>query len=152
MVTPMLHQPLNRPPKSKIVKLVDITFAEATAKNISSTPQPLKPQATTQTTNAAIPMETFDQQSELQKIVHEVETTLQAKFDKVFAKMQQSLNKIELNVEKKIQDHMDKLQATQVDKATQENHSKQLDTLTKMLKILLIKSTCFLISKTTQHQ
>jgi len=51
--------------------------------------------------------------------------------------MQQSLDKIELNVEKKIQDHMDRLHATQADKATQENHSKQLDTLTKTLKILL---------------
>jgi len=32
---------------------------------------------------------------------------------------------------------MDKIQATQADKATQENHSRQLDTLTKTLKILL---------------
>jgi len=32
---------------------------------------------------------------------------------------------------------MEKLQVTQADKATQENHSKQLDTLTKTLKILL---------------
>jgi len=82
-------------------------------------------------------METFDWQAELQKMAHEVETTLQAKFDKVFAKMQQSLNNMETKVEKKIQDHMEKLQATQADKAMQENHSKQLDTLTKTLKILL---------------
>jgi len=32
---------------------------------------------------------------------------------------------------------MDQLKATQADHATQENHSKQLETLTKMLKILL---------------
>jgi len=67
----------------------------------------------------------------------EVETTLQAKFDKVFEKMQKSLETIEHNVEKKFQDYMEKLQAMQADRATQENHSKQLDTLTKTLKILL---------------
>ncbi len=70
-------------------------------------------------------------------MAQEVETTLQAKFDKVFAKMQQSLDNIELKVERKIQHNMDQLQTTQADKATQENHSKQLDTLTKTLKILL---------------
>jgi len=67
----------------------------------------------------------------------EVETTLQAKFDKVFEKMQKSLETIEHSVEKKLQDHMEKLQATQADQATQENHAQQLDTITRTLKILL---------------
>jgi len=82
-------------------------------------------------------MATFNQQAKLQKMAHEVETTLQAKFNKVFAKMQQSLDIMETKMEQKLQDHMDKIQATQADKAMQENHSKQLDTLTKTLKILL---------------
>jgi len=51
--------------------------------------------------------------------------------------MQQSLDAMELKVENKIQSHMNQLQATQADKATQENHSQQLDTVTKTLKVLL---------------
>jgi len=81
-------------------------------------------------------------------MVKEVETTLQAKFDKVFEKMQKSLKNIENNMEKKIQDHMEKLQMTQVDRATQENHSKQLDMLTKMLKILLCQVNTLLNQQT----
>jgi len=99
MVTPTPQHLLNRPPKSKIVKPVDITFAEATAKNLPSTQTTPKTQATRQTTHATIAMETFDQQVKLQKMAHEVKTTLQAKFDKVFAKMQQSLNNMETKVE-----------------------------------------------------
>jgi len=136
-MTPTTHQPLNCPLKSKIVKPADITFTEATTKNSSSTQNKPTTTTTTQTMASTPATETFDQQSELQKMAHEVETTLQAKFNKVFAKMQQSLDNMELNVEKKIQSHMDQLQATQADKATQENHSKQLDMLTKTLKILL---------------
>jgi len=73
----------------------------------------------------------FDYQAELQKISQEVETTLQAKFDAAFTKIQQSLNNIKTKVDQKIQSHMDQLKATQADKATQENHSKQLEMLTK---------------------
>ncbi len=136
-VTPMPHQPLNRPLKSKIVKPADITFAEAAAKNTPHTTQTLKPQNTATPATEVTATEPFDCQSELQQMAKEVETTLQAKFDKVFEKMQKSLKNIENNMEKKIQDHMEKLQATQADRATQENHSKQLDTLTRTLKILL---------------
>jgi len=116
---------------------VDITFAKAAAKNIPNATKTPKSQVAAQSANVAIDMEPFDRQSKLQKMVQEVETTLQAKFDKEFEKMQKSLKTIECNMEKKLQDHMEKIQATQADKATQENHSKQLDTLTKTLKILL---------------
>jgi len=136
-VIPTKQNPLNRPPKSKIVKPADITFAEATANARISQQPATHTMATTQpmvTTPIAAP---FDTDAELQKIAKEVETTLQAKFDKVFAKLQQSLDTIEHKVEQKIQTHMNQLQQTQADKATQDNHSKQLDTLTKTLKILL---------------
>jgi len=43
---------------------------------------------------------------------------------------------------------MDQLQATQADKATQDNHSKQLDTLTKMLKILVHQMNMLLNQQT----
>jgi len=60
-VTPMPHQPLNCPPKSKIVKPADITFAEAAAKNTPNATQTLKLQDTAKpATAAAIKMETFD--------------------------------------------------------------------------------------------
>jgi len=135
--TPTPHQPLNRPPKSKIVKPVVITFAEAAAKNTPHATQTQPPQNTATPATEATKTATFDCQSELQQMVEEVKMTLQAKFDKVFEKMQKSLDTIENNVEKKIQDHMEKLQATQADRATQENHAKQLDTITRTLKILL---------------
>jgi len=51
--------------------------------------------------------------------------------------MQESLDTIETKVEQKITSHMEQLKATQADRATQDNHSKQLETLTKMLKILV---------------
>jgi len=137
MVTPTPHQPLNCPLKSKIVKPADITFAEAAAKNTPNAKQTQQLQITATTTTETSQMAPFDCQSELQCMVEEVETTLQAKFNKVFAKMQKSLENIKTNVEKKIQDHMEKLQATQADRATQENHAKQLDTITRTLKILL---------------
>jgi len=42
---------------------------------------------------------------------------------------------------------MDQLQLTQANKATQDNHSKQLDTLTKMLKILVRQMNTLLDQK-----
>jgi len=60
MVTPMTHQPLNRPPKSKIVKPADITFAEAAAKNTPNATQTLTPQNTAKPATAAIATEPFD--------------------------------------------------------------------------------------------
>jgi len=81
--------------------------------------------------------EPFDYHAELQKLAQEVETTLQAKFELVFKKMQESLDNIKTKVEQKIASHMDQLKANQANRATQDNHSKQLETLTKMLKILV---------------
>jgi len=86
----------------------------------------------------------FDYQAELQKISQEVETTLQAKFDAAFAKMQKSISDIEDKVDQKLQRHIDQLKETLADKATQENHSKQLETLMKMLKILVHQINSFL--------
>jgi len=129
---------LNNPPCSHIVKPADLTFAEATAQKPTQHHKPMAPTTTmTETVQAPQITEPFDYQAELQKIAHEVETTLQAKFETVFKKMQQSLDNIETKVEQKITSHMDQLKATQADHATQENHLKQLETLTKMLKILL---------------
>jgi len=126
---------------------VDITFAEAAApKNTrSQTTNTSAPKLQTETQSQE--KETFDYPVELQKLALEVETTLQAKFDKVFAKMQQSLDNIELKMEAKIQCHMDQLQATQVDRATQDNHSKQLGALTKMLNILVRQMNTLLDQK-----
>jgi len=49
----------------------------------------------------------------------------------------QSLDSIKNKVEQKIQSHMNCLTATQADKAAQDNHSKQLEMLTKTFKILV---------------
>jgi len=51
--------------------------------------------------------------------------------------MQESLDNIETKVEQKITSHMDQLKANQANQATQDNHLKQLEMLTKMLKILV---------------
>jgi len=79
----------------------------------------------------------FDYQAELDQISKEVQTTLQAKFDVAIANFQKSIENIDIKVEQKIQHCMEKLHTTQADKATQENHTQQLEQLTIMLKMLV---------------
>ncbi len=47
------------------------------------------------------------------------------------------MNNLEQKVDQKIQQHMEKLQATQADKATQEEHSQRLEQVTKTLGTLV---------------
>jgi len=135
---PTKQNPLNCPPRSRFVKPVDIMLAEAATQKPACNQQ--MPMATTETPTANTPISNpapFDYQAELQKLSKEVETTLQAKFDAVFNKLQKSIDTMDEKMDHKIQHHMEQLKSTQADRATQENHSKQLEMLTKMLKILV---------------
>jgi len=62
---------------------------------------------------------------------------LQSKFDAVFANLQKSIETIDQCVDQKLQLHLAQIQATQADKATQDEHTQQLKNMTKTLNSLL---------------
>ncbi len=137
---PTKHNSLNRPPRSRIVKPADITYAEATRQ---STPnQNNSPPHNTTTATATTAPQTaapFDYQATLDRITKDVETTLTAKFDAAIANLQKSFTTLEQKVDQKLQQHLDLMKNSQADKATQDNHTKRLEQVTKTLDILVAK-------------
>jgi len=122
------------------VKQADISYAEATAQPVAS------PQQSQHSSPAALnqpdsetpaPAPAFDYQAVLQCISHNVETTLRAKFDAAIANLQKSLDNIDQHVDHKLQTHMAALKASQADKTTQDNHTQQLESMTKTFKSLV---------------
>jgi len=134
------QNPLNRPPCHHIAKPADISYAEATSPRQERS-QPATPtqQATATLSNPSsiATTEPFDYKATLQRISHEVETTLRAKFDAVYANLQKSIETIDQRVDQKLQSHLAQIQATQADKTTQDEHTQQLENMTKTLNSLL---------------
>jgi len=140
MKVPTKQNLLNRPPRHCSVKPPSISYMEATSKHIMRAPPSTLAQQveTTQTTvNSTATGPTFDYKAALQHISQEVETTLKAKFEAVFANLQKSIDTIEQWVDQKLQTHLATLQATQADKTTQDEHSQQLENMTKTLDSLV---------------
>jgi len=141
MVTtaPTKQNPLNCPPRKRIMKPVDITFAEQDFPWLPTTQQP--PPAATIATTANDPAPTqqppFDYQATLDCITKDVEMTLKAKFDAAIANLQQSFMNLERRVDQKLQSHMDTMKASQADKATQDDHTQRLEQVTKTLDTLV---------------
>jgi len=129
---------MNCPPRPQNIKPAHITFAQAVSKNIAKQQQTTAPNTTTPTvTTTAASAQVYDYKKELDRISKEVETTLQAKFNAAIANLQRSMDNLEQKVDQKLQQHMEKLQATQADKTTQEEHSQCLEQLTKMFGTLV---------------
>jgi len=151
MVTtaPTKQNPLNRPPRKRIVKPADITFAEQDFPRLPTTQQ-LPPAATIATTaNDPAPTQQppFDYQAMLDRITKDVETTLKAKFDAAIANLQQSFMNLERRVDQKLQSHMDTMKASQADKATQDDHTQRLEQVTKTLDTLVAQMHILLDSR-----
>jgi len=139
--TPTKQNPLNRPPRSCIVKPADITYAEATKQNTTNMQQKETTVTTTTTTAlpAATPAEPFDYQATLDRITRDVETNLKAKFDAAIENLQKSFTSLEERVDHKIQHHMEILKNLQADKDTQVTHTKRLEQVSKTLDYLVEK-------------
>jgi len=136
-VTPTKTNPLNRPPKIRNIRQPEISYAEAAA---ASSPQPAQttaPAADVPATTTSTVAPAFDYQSALQRISQDVETKLKAKFDAAFSNIQKSIEAIDQKVETKLKHHLATIKASQADKTTQENHTRQLETLTKTLDSLV---------------
>ncbi len=139
--TPTKQNPLNRPPRSRIVKPADITYAEATKQQDNRPPRPATTVTTTMTTAtpATTQSEPFDYQATLDRITKDVETNLKAKFDAAIANLQKSFTHLEEKVDQKIQHHMEILKNSQADKDTQDTHTKRLEQVSKTLDYLVEK-------------
>jgi len=138
--TPTKQNPLNRPPRHRTVKPADISYAEATSKHSERSPptQSTQQASATQSTQASIAnTKPFDYKAALKCISHDVETSLKAKFDAVFANLQKSIDTIDQRVDQKLQTHFTAIQASQADKATQEEHTQQQEEVTKTLNSLV---------------
>jgi len=85
-------------------------------------------------TPAALP---FDYRAELQWITTEIETTLKAKLEAAIANLQSSVDALEKKFEQKLNQQIESLKANQADKTTQDTHSRDLETLTKSVGLLL---------------
>jgi len=131
---------LNHPPCHRTVKPADISYAEATSQKsehshpTQSTQQPVATQSTQASTANTKP---FDYKTALKYISHNVKTSLKAKFDTVFANIQKSIETIDQCVDQKLQIHLTAIQASQADKATQDEHTQQLEDMTKTLNSLI---------------
>jgi len=137
--TPTKQNQLNRPPRSRIVKPADITYAEAT-KQQETRQTCTELTATAATTNLPQVVnqpEPFDYQATLDRITKDVETTLKAKFDAAINNLQKSFANLEERVDKKIQHHMEILKSSQADKDTQVTHTKRLEQMSKTLDYLV---------------
>jgi len=89
---------------------------------------------TTLTITTQQPVETappFDYQAEIKRITHEIETKLKAKLEAAIANLQASVESLEQCFEQKLNLQIESLKATQADKTTQDNHSRDLEELTK---------------------
>jgi len=88
-------------------------------------------------TNTTAPSPPFDYQALLQHISHDVETALKARFDAALANLQKSIDNFDQRVNQKLQTHLATIQVSQADKATQDNHTQQLEWMTKTLDLLI---------------
>jgi len=66
-----------------------------------------------------------------------IETALKAKFDAAITNLQKSIDNIDQRVNQKLQTHLATIQVSQADKATQDNHTQQLEWMTKTLDLLI---------------
>jgi len=79
----------------------------------------------------------FDYRAELQRITTEIETTLKAKLESAIANLQSLVDALEKKFEQKLNQQIDSLKANQADKMTQDSHSRDLESLTKSVGLLL---------------
>jgi len=138
---PTKQNPLNRPPCSRIVKPVDITYVEAT-KHHAPTQSSMAPKVT-MTTNTATPVltqaEPYDYQATIDWITKDIKTNLKAKFDAAIANLQKSFTNLKERVDQKIQHHMEIMKNSQANKETQVTHRIQLEQVSKTLDYLVDK-------------
>jgi len=134
-----------RPPKNRSVKPAGLTYAAAAAPkhpptSNANTPAAAAPSAmTTQTTiTSEVP---FDYHAEIQRITHDIETKLKAKLEAAIANLQSTVDNLEKKFEQKLNCQIDSLKATQADKTTQDNHSRDLQELAKNVRYLLEQTT-----------
>jgi len=140
MAVPTKQNPLNCLPWHCNAKPPDISYVEATSKQLVQAPPSTSTQqaeATQSTLVSTATESTFDYKSALQWISHDVETSLKAKFEAVFTNLQKSIDTIEQWVDQKLQTHLATMQAPQADKTTQDEHSQQIANMTKMLDSLV---------------
>ncbi len=128
----------NRPAPNRQTKPADITFAkQANPQKQTTTTQSTaetKTQNTSTTTSTNAP---FDYQAELQCITNEIENNLKAKFETAIAHLNQTVVNLDKKFEKKLNQHIEKIQATQADKTTQDKHGNDLQLITKQLGYLV---------------
>jgi len=128
----------NRPAPTRQTKPADITFAEQAKQQKQTTTT--QSTAATNTQNATTTTSTtapFDYQAELQRITNEIENNLKAKFETAIAHLNQTVVNLDKKFEEKLNQHIEKIQATQADKTTQDKHSSDLQLITKQLGYLV---------------
>jgi len=144
--TPTAPNPtqFNHPPKAKYRKPADVTFVPQQQSTQQTRTANLSTQQTT--TSAKSPPATpatatpaFDYQAELKRISHEIETNLKAKLDAAINNLQATVTALESKIEQKFNQHIEAIKATQADKTTQDNHSRELEEITKQLGFLVSK-------------
>jgi len=69
--------------------------------------------------------------------MHEIETKLKAKLEAAIANLQALVDNLEQQFEQKLNLQIESLKATQADKTTQDNHSRNLEELTKSVQFLI---------------
>jgi len=129
-----------RPPRARNTKHPNLSFAPtatspSTIKTTTSghtQPAPAQTKAPPATTLAP-----FDYQAELKRITHEIENNLKAKFEAAIANVQKAVATLDKKLEDQLQQHINSMKTTQADKATQDNHTRELENITKQLGYLV---------------
>jgi len=101
------------------------------------TPKQTQPASSQQPVPAALPNTPFDYQAELRCITHEIKHNLKAKFEAAIANVQQAIVNLDKKLEEKLQQHITDMRMTQVNKTMQENHTRELENITKQLGYLV---------------
>jgi len=120
-------------------KPADITFADQAQQQpqIKTTTQYTTETNTPNTLTTTNTLAQFDYQVELQRITNKIENNLKAKFETAITHLNQTVVNLDKKFEKKLNQHIEKIQATQADKATQDKHGSDLQLITKQLGYLV---------------
>jgi len=81
----------------------------------------------------------FDYQAKLKCITIEIETNLKAKLDTAIINLQSSVTTLKTKIDQKFNQCIKSIKATQADKMAQDNHSRELEEVTKQLSYLVSK-------------